>query len=89
MVGLAGAVIDTRALGKCPNFSGEQSQWSEWKFHFTSWVTLLDWNGLDIEEYLGTAAASPPETLDMSAFGPSALSVAKSLYAMFALLCKG
>ena len=35
-------VLDRRALGKPNVFSGKETEWSDWKFVFMSWLAMLD-----------------------------------------------
>ena len=35
-------VLDGRALGKPIVFSGKETEWSDWKFVFMSWLAMLD-----------------------------------------------
>ena len=48
--GTSAGVIDTRSLGKCESFSGEEQDWSGWKFKFEAWLSLVP---TQLEDSLG------------------------------------
>ena len=35
------SVVDSRMLGKCEDFSGEENDWPGWRFKFEAWIGML------------------------------------------------
>merc|ERR1712194_598950 len=50
------AALDTRAIGRCPDFDGTDGLWVTWRFRFETWVALTNLN-LSIDEWMAAAAS--------------------------------
>ena len=60
----AGApMLDSKSIPKADSFNGKVEDWSEWKFGFKSYITMLGLSGMVRE-----AEANPeePEIIDMT-----------------------
>ena len=76
-------MLDSKSIPKADSFNGKVEDWSEWKFGFKSYITMLGLSGMVRE-----AEANPeePEILDMT---PEAEHQAHLLYHLLVQLCKG
>ena len=76
-------MLDSKSIPKADSFNGKVEDWSEWKFGFKSYITMLGLSGMVRE-----AEANPeePEIIDMT---PEAEHQAHLLYHLLVQLCKG
>ena len=59
----ASPMLDSKSIPKADTFNGKVEDWSEWKFGFKSYITMLGLSGMVRE-----AEANPeePEIIDMT-----------------------
>ena len=80
--GGGGGVLDTRAITKPREFTGNDQDWVPWQFTFRSYVGLLSSH---IEEAMDIAEVHN-EPFDMNAFSPEAAAMSRQLYHLLVTL---
>ena len=76
-------LLDIRGLGKPPNFTGEESQFVEWKFRFEISMSLMG-----LADNMKTAEARNTE-ITIEEMSEAALQKSKTLYAILAQVLSG
>lgn len=80
------ALVDTRTYGKLKNFRGEHSDWVIWSFVARSHFTLIDQR---YDVLLDAVATETEDNIVMSALGPEAQTLARTLYHVLVSSCEG
>ena len=79
------ALIDTRAISKPRDFSGEDNDWAAWSFAFRSYCGRLSGQ---LEEFM-TIAETQGDPIEKEGFGTEATKLAKDLYHLLVILPEG
>ena len=78
-------LIDTRALGKPPAYTGLEAGWAAWCFQFEAFASLLH---EDLADHMEQAAQLPLEPA-LQDFNEEVRNLSKILYALLVTLCRG
>ena len=78
-------IMDLKALGKPEKFSGEQSEWYDWSFHFRSYVGILP-RGTELEEMMESVQHQEDE-VRLQDLGSDVRMLSGHLYHLLALTC--
>ena len=82
-------VVDTRAIGKCDNFQGDDSSWSGWRFRFEAWIGLLRFEGVrDVHGVLDHAARAQ-DVVDNDVLSEQAADMSRKVFAILVQLLRG
>mgnify|MGYP002809519574 CR=1 FL=1 len=79
-------LVDTRSIGKAPNFSGDHKDWHDWSYQFTAYMGSANARAI-------TALKAARETAianeDLHNMGEEYVEMSTQLYFGLAMLCKG
>jgi hypothetical protein len=82
------SLMDTRSIGKAPNFSGDHKEWHDWSFQFTAYM-----GSANARAITALKAAATRETAitneDLHLMGEEYVEMSTQLYFGLAMLCKG
>ena len=81
-------LVDTRSIGKAPNFSGEHKDWHDWSFQFTAYMGSANPRAIDSLRLAGTRE-TPITTEELYLMGDEYVEMSTQLYFGLAMLCKG
>ena len=82
-------MVDSRAIGKCSDFSGEESDWPGWRFKFEAWVGMLMAERHTFALTWMIQAAEQSQTIDELTLGTDPRAMSGVLYGILVSLVKG
>ena len=82
-------VVDTRTIGKCDPFQGDDASWSGWRFRFEAWIGLLKFEGVKDVHSLLDEAARTAEIVANDVLTEGAADMSRKLYAILVQLLRG
>ena len=86
---MANLLSDVKSIGKCPDFSGNDGDWLNWKFRFEAWFILATADvSTTVDDLLKHAGASA-QPLDEAEFNDPGRRAGNILYVALANLCRG
>ena len=82
------SLVDTRSIGKAPNFSGEHKEWHDWSFQFTAYMGSANARAIDALKAAATREMAITSE-DLHLMGDEYVEMSTQLYFGLAMLCKG
>ena len=83
-------LLDTRTLGKPPNFSGKPEDWTMWSFKFETWASLLPMvRDKSVDQILDWSVSRDEDDLMLTGMDERLLQPSRTVYFMLAQLLEG
>lgn len=83
------SLVDTRTIGRLPDFSGKAQDWQEWVFRARAWLSLLGEQGQYTVDDLLVAAENSNVAVAQGNLGPGATNFSVILYNLLMQITRG